>query len=117
MRYHPGNGFAALSREQIICLQLTGEQAGEGVAVVASWQLSERRLNKKQILSDMSSLLSKYAFIFFIHQLGGRRKRVGGGRKRERERGREGKGCSVVPMLLKHFYCSKRALHLSICKH
>ena len=38
MRYHPGNGFAALSGEQIICFQLMGEQAGEGVAVLFYWQ-------------------------------------------------------------------------------
>lgn len=38
MRYHPGNGFAALSGEQIICFQPTGEQAGEGVAVASYWQ-------------------------------------------------------------------------------
>lgn len=34
MRYHPGNGFAALSGG-IICFQFTEEWAGEGVAVVS----------------------------------------------------------------------------------
>ena len=42
---------------------------------------------------------------------------MGVGKKRGREGGREGGGCSVIPGLLKHVYCFKRALHLSICKY
>ena len=78
----------------------------------------------------MSSLFSKYAFIFFYSALGWGEEKGGwgkrnGGRREETEvggGGREGgrgerKPCrSNVRFLLKHVYYAKGALHPSICK-
>ena len=59
-------------------------RGGSGRFLAVIWE----EINKKQILFDMSSLLSKYAFIFFYSSVGWEEEESGWGVGKER--GREG---------------------------